>query len=205
MKSFRVSTGVYSSSEMPIIKALNKVKTTIFYPVLWVCDLVGVKPIIISFLSGATALFALFFSILNASPVYFICGIWLHVILDGLDGSLARFQKKETSSGALIDVLCDHIGIISSAVFLVHFSYVNAVYVLIFSVLYTFIIFSSFLLGYLNIPYNYALRPRIFVYLAITLDFFYAKSISNPLIIIFSAIMFLSVFEGLYKIFKYLK
>jgi CDP-diacylglycerol--glycerol-3-phosphate 3-phosphatidyltransferase len=35
---------------------------------------------------------------------------WLGVVLDGLDGELARVTKGESRAGAFLDSICDHIG-----------------------------------------------------------------------------------------------
>lgn len=205
MKPFQVTTGVYSKSEMPLINFINKIKGKIFYPVLYICTALKIRPSAISVISAAIAFCSLILAVYKTSPIYFIYGIWLHLIFDGIDGSLARFQKKQTYSGALLDALCDHVGIISSSIFMINFSYAAKETTIVFAIFYTLLIVISFLLNYFNKPFRYALRPRIIVFISFTIDYFYKTAFTDKLLIIISAIMIFSSAIGIYKIYKHLR
>ncbi|MBS3076038.1 CDP-alcohol phosphatidyltransferase family protein [Candidatus Pacearchaeota archaeon] len=89
---------------------LKKHKDNFFIPFLKFFERIDISPsmlTIISFILGIVSIFFLF-----TNKIIFIILILLHLLLDGLDGSLARYQKKVSKIWGDIDYYSDHIVLI---------------------------------------------------------------------------------------------
>ena len=205
MKRFQNRLMAYSQKEFQWMKKMQKIKGVIFYPLLYILTKLRVTANILSFISGMIAITFLVLAITQNRPELFILGIFIHFLLDGLDGSLARFQKKDSFYGAFIDMIYDYIGIISASIFILFFNYSNTILVLLYTLLYTLVLVNSLILGYIKRSYKYVLRPRIYIYIALAIDFYYTREITTEVLIITSGLMFLSSIGGIIKIGKYIK
>lgn len=205
MPFFKNTIGIYSLKEMKLMGKIHTWKNVLFAPLLRFLTARGISANGVSFFSGIIAALALAFSLIFQNPYIFVAGIWLHMLVDGIDGSLARFQKKSTPYGAFVDMVNDHIGILGSGIFLIFFGLAWPEFVLINMVLYTLINTESFILGYWNIPYSYVLRPRLIIYAALTIHIFWPTSwmLTVVLFILCFPLVFSTV-EGLVKIGKIL-
>ena len=195
----------YSEKEFQWMQKFQKIKSVLFYPFLYILTKLGITASMLSFMSGVIAITFLILAIVQNRPELFILGIFIHFLLDGLDGSLARFQKKDSFYGTFIDMVYDYIGIVSASIFILFFNYSNTILVLIYTLLYTIVLVNSLILGYIKRPYKYVLRPRIYIYIALAIDVYYLKGITTEALIITSVLMFLSSIGGIVKIGKYIK
>lgn len=140
--------------------------------------------------------YSLFFSAIFNIPLIFIIGIWFHLLLDGLDGSLARLSHKKLGAiGLLMDIVFDSIGIATVGLYVLYFNYVSTLTALLFITTYFAVNVISYIFAKTDREYDFVVRPRIFVLIAITLDYVFRLSttpivilISNILLIIFSLI-----------------
>jgi phosphatidylglycerophosphate synthase len=93
------------------------------------------------------------------------CGfILLHVALDGLDGPLARYCGQSGQAGALVDICCDHGGLVivvwvTSAAGLIDGT-IGSIYVVLYTVAVVFIIW----LNALGRPLRYVFRSKYVFY-----------------------------------------
>ena len=93
----------------------------------------------------------------------------LHVLLDGLDGPLARYQQVESPRGSFTDSFCDQLVVTTVTISLMVGAdpYLDVLSGSLFVVLYTSVLAISMVRNSLAIPYSWLVRPRFFVYLAI--------------------------------------
>lgn len=77
---------------------------------------------VLSFLTGMSFCVVWYYSRLGAM----VC-ILLHVILDGLDGPVARSQGTASAQGSLTDSMCDQIIVAASMICLVQYEYVTII------------------------------------------------------------------------------
>ncbi len=180
-------------------------KGVIYQPVLKLCTALGITANHISLLSSLVAILSITFSIVQVDPRYFLYGIWIHVFLDSLDGSLARYQGKSSDLGAFTDVVCDHIGIVASGFYLLNFSLVDPQHVLLFIILYTVDIYNLFITNFIKNPVSVVFRPRMFVHFFILIDYFTLSNLTGNLIYFLNTILLIQSCFSFSNIVKYLK
>ena len=199
------TTGVYSEREMKMMTFFHDAKNVIFKPLLVALTKLKISANVLSVGGGVVAVLSLVASFYWSEPLYFIIGVWVHMFFDGIDGSVARFQNKSCTFGSYVDCIFDHVGIISAAIFAYYFLDIGFLPILMYSVLYTHIIFASFVLGQIGDPYKYLLRPRLIFYAAITIDLLWSTSSTLIVTWILVALMSLNTLEGVYRLGKYVK
>jgi len=191
---------IYSTAEMSAVIKFNKAKIFFLHPIVKLLDKIGVTPNMVSLLSAIVAVFAFILSYLYSTPVYFVIGIWIHMLLDAIDGTLARYKNKMSSNGAIIDSLCDHLGIILACFFSYLFFLIEGSYILIFAILYSILIGIIFYLLKNKSSFFFVVRPRFYLYAALTFDVFYLTHLSYYVVFISSIIMFVEIIIGVIKI-----
>jgi len=205
MKSNPKATGVYSKGEMRFVVPFQKLKNSFFMPFNILFTKLGITATHLTIVSGVVAAASLVLSLYLKDPIYFVYGIWIHFLIDGIDGTLARFQNKVSRLGSLTDVIADHIGIVCSGLYLIYFSFADASLALIYTVLYTIIIYNAFIFSGLGIAQKYLMRPRLFIYISLTVDYFWPLKTLDPTLIFFSVLMLISSIEGIIKIANHIK
>lgn len=96
----------------------------------------------------------------------------LHVLLDGLDGPLARYQRLASARGSFTDTFADQMVVTAvSVAWMIHSpsaSHIAAGALYIF--LYALVVAMAMVRNALAVPYSWLVRPRFFVYLSIAAD-----------------------------------
>jgi phosphatidylglycerophosphate synthase len=90
--------------------------------------------------------------------------LFLHVLLDGLDGPLARFLGQASNRGSFTDTMADQIVVTVTALTLVHTGDASAwsggLYVFFYAVVVGFALVRNALAA----PYSWLFRPRFIIY-----------------------------------------
>ena len=201
----RATTGIYSEREMKAMIWFHGLKERLFMPIIWGMTRLGITANFLSVFGGILVFVSLLASVYFENGLWFIWGLWLHMFLDGFDGTLARYQKKSCDLGSYIDVIADHVGIVSASVFLYFFVAVDFVPLFLYTIFYTLVVSLAFPLGKIGRPYKYVLRPRLIMYAALTYDFIWSEYTSNWLLYLLMVVLGVSVIEGLWRVGKYLK
>jgi len=191
---------IYSTAEMKAMVKFNKIKIFFLHPIVKFLDKIGATPNMISLFSAIVAMGAFTFSYVFLSPMYFAVGIWIHMIIDAVDGTLARYQNKTSSNGAIVDSLCDHFGIVLACLFAYLFFIVDGFSILVFAILYSILIGLIFYLLKNKSSFFFIIRPRLYLYVAITLDVFCLTRITDYIVLISNIIMFVGIIIGFKKI-----
>lgn len=94
-----------------------------------------------------------------------------HVLLDGLDGPLARYQSRESPRGSFTDSFCDQMVVTAVTIGLMIGTpkMVESVPGALYLVLYTAVVAMAMVRNSLKIPYAWLIRPRFFLFAAIPL------------------------------------
>jgi hypothetical protein len=100
---------VYTKAEENLVRSTHKFKDCVFGPLMKILSWIGVSPNFIAFLSAFTLISTLIVAVQMLNPLIFIYGLWLHFILDSLDGPLARFQYRANASGFSRSLSCHYI------------------------------------------------------------------------------------------------
>jgi phosphatidylglycerophosphate synthase len=191
---------IYSTAEMKAMVEFNKIKIFFLHPIVKLLDKIGVTPNMISLFSAIVVISAFAFSYVFLNPIYFVVGIWTHMIMDALDGTLARYQNKTSSNGAIIDSLCDHFGIILACLFSYLFVIADGFNILAFAILYSILIGLIFYLLKNKSSFFFIIRPRLYLYTTITIDVFCLTHITDYIVLISSIIILVEIIIGFKKI-----
>ncbi len=134
----------------------------------------GVTPDAITYFSGLIGLgfVPLWLLDFKAAAIAMVAG---HILLDGLDGPLARFQNNASPRGSFTDTLMDQIVItgVTIAWMLAEPTTASIAVGSCYVFLYLLVVAMAMVRNAMAIPYSWLVRPRFFVYLAIAGDWWF--------------------------------
>ncbi len=142
---------------------------------------------------------------IKRNPIAAIVFLLLHVLTDGIDGPVARVTKKAGNKGAFLDILCDHTGIFVATAGLVYYGLVNGVVGLVYIYIYTIMIVFTIVRNVMRISPKIVVRTKYYVYILFAVYVFSSRNYLNEAMLIFSAIMVVSVLNDFSAIRKKLK
>lgn len=102
-----------------------------------------------------------------ALPFLNILGLVLllvHVLLDGIDGPLARSTGTASKKGSFTDTASDQIVVFAVMLALVSMNAAGAAAAMVYVFSYTVVVGFAIIRNRLNIPYSWLIRPRFIVY-----------------------------------------
>ena len=88
--------------------SFKQFRLSLLRPLLFLATKAGIHPWIISSLGLLAAVFMFFFLIKQDFGSAFVA-LTINIILDGIDGSLARYQKKDSDKGKFFDMVVDNL------------------------------------------------------------------------------------------------
>lgn len=182
----------------------QKLRAKMLRPLLEWMSKIGVTPnhlTIASLVTGLIGAFLLAVVYKDLRPVGMLF-ILLHVILDGMDGPLARHKGVESNRGSFIDTACDQIVITAVTISLVYIDVVHAISGLLYALIYTVVVGFAMVRNALNIPYSWLVRPRFFVYMWIPIEFYIASGTLPIILNIFIVLLFIKAVSGYFKIIR---
>jgi phosphatidylglycerophosphate synthase len=96
-------------------------------------------------------------------PVAFVL-LCLHVLLDGLDGPLARFRGQASNRGSFTDTMADQVVVTATAVTMIDAGFAGAWPGGLYVFFYAMVVAFAFARNALATPYSWLFRPRFPVY-----------------------------------------
>jgi archaetidylinositol phosphate synthase len=195
--------GIYSRSEMVFMKWLQGIKKVIF-PEWFLKILVrfGITPDLVSLFSLMVVLASFVGAFLLEDPLYFVVGIWLHMFIDGLDGTLARYKNVSSLRGTFVDAIVDFVGIVATSIVIIVFNFAEPISVLIYTVAYAFVLIISYVLALQKKCYPFVYRPRIVVYATMLLDIIFDRNFTEYAIYFLAGLLLLFQLQGLYLVYR---
>ena len=184
-----VSSPLYTRWEYPLIRLVQRAKNIFFLPLVRPLSALGIRPTHVSTASALSAVMGAWLAYFLEAPSYLVVGLALHLVLDGLDGTLARALRAEGPFGARLDVVCDLLGL---GAFLAYLGYTlphTAVTVLLCGMFYSVTTIGSFALGLMGAQLAFLVRPRIFIYGAFILQTLWAVPATMPILQITTVLM----------------
>jgi len=195
----------YTKAEENLVKLNHKFKDIIFKPLIIALTFLGVPPNFIASLSAVIVASGLYFSFSLSNPIIFIVCLWIHFVLDALDGPLSRFQGKNSNQGAITDSLVDYLGVLCATIFIGLFTQ-TPVYILIpFVSLYLMEIYNTFISSILNSQLEYGTKPRLVIYVLLTLEILTKYQYTNTgmsILVLLMIPMVIASFINIYKLAK---
>jgi len=195
---------VYASGEQSMMDASQARRHFLFRPVLKLFVRCGITPNLLtglSLLCGIGFCFTFGQSWEGARLVSFGL-LFMHVLLDGIDGPLARFQGTAGNRGSFTDTTSDQLVVAFTTITLIHYDILNVVAGGLYLFFYTLVVVFAMIRSSLAIPYSWLVRPRFFVYAWIPINVYFLPGTLNYLLWLFVLPLAWKSLTGFYKIRK---
>jgi len=199
-KDSEPSADCYSAGEREAMEWFQKLRGWLLGPLLTLLDRWGTTQNHVTLLSTLVGL--------SFCPLYFwskpaaFIAIGLHVILDGIDGSLARHLGVESRKGSLTDSMADMVVVVGTTVTLMatpqHVIGVYAGGLYIF--LYTMVMVFAMVRNALRIPFSWVVRPRFFVYGWFIVETYFWHGTIDYVVWGFNLLLAIETLTGFFKI-----
>ena len=98
------------------------------------------------------------------SPAAAFASLALHVILDGLDGPLARHAGSASRKGSFLDSFCDQLVVTVTTFALMQGGVISGLCAGFYVFTYAMVVFFAMVRNATEIPYPWLIRPRFIVY-----------------------------------------
>ncbi|HSH15397.1 MAG TPA: CDP-alcohol phosphatidyltransferase family protein [Verrucomicrobiae bacterium] len=124
----------------------------------------------------------------------------LHVLLDGLDGPLARHLGRASNRGSFTDTMADQAVVTFSTLTLIHAGLAGLWPGAMYLFFYTVVVLFAMARNALAIPYSWLVRPRFFVFTCIPVELYLWPGSLNLLLWIVAALLAWKTLTGFVKI-----
>jgi len=188
----------YSRGERAGMRLWQQMRAVTLRPLLVVLAGFGVRPdhlTLLSALSGLSFCPLFFWS----KPLAFAMLV-LHVLLDGLDGPLARHTNTASRRGSFTDSAADQLVIVASTVTLMSIQVIGILPGSVYLVAYTVVTLFAMVRNALSIPYSWLIRPRFFVYLWFVVETYYWPGTVDYVLWLFNALLLIKIVTGFVRI-----
>ncbi|MEK6874578.1 MAG: CDP-alcohol phosphatidyltransferase family protein [Nanoarchaeota archaeon] len=156
---------IYSECEKGFFSSWHKCRVYSLHWLLVFLTNIGITANIVSMVSAfSTVLFVLLIIDSFSSAVFLLI---LHIILDGVDGPLATYQKTVSNKGMFVDFSADLVGIASTTLGLMIAGYISPVWSVMYLFFYTVTVFFGLMHTVIGIKQPWSFRPRLWVYGAV--------------------------------------
>jgi phosphatidylglycerophosphate synthase len=155
----------YAASERGFMDSTRALRASALAPILPLLVRARVRP---DHITAVAAVVGGSFALLWPDrPWLAMAALALHVILDGVDGPLARHLKIDSRRGSFTDTMADQLVVTASTLALMVSGHLSAPAGALYLVAYWVVVLFAMARNALEIPYAWLVRPRFFVYLAI--------------------------------------
>lgn len=190
----------WSPKERKMKAIFETIKKYLFWPIIKCCAKIGITANMISYTSALIGLISavyLWYDI-KIAAILLIASL----MLDGVDGSLARFTNSPKLQGSLTDCFSDQIVISSTTIGFIATGLINPIIGGLYLVGYPLLITFSILKNIINKPNAYVLRPRVIGYASFWLYAFFGINYMNYVILPIAIITLLYVIHDFYLLRK---
>jgi len=152
----------YSAGERGWMELGQRIRQRMLLPVMRPLAQWRVHPDHITLFALVAGLF--FYPLYFWSPAFAFAALTLHVLLDGLDGPLARHQGNASSKGSFLDSFCDQLVVTVTTFTLMQAGVISGLCAGFYVFTYAMVVFFSMVRNAMAIPYPWLIRPRFIVY-----------------------------------------
>ncbi len=192
----------WSPAERRLKHIVEKGKKYLFYPLIMLLKKLKVTANMVSYASALVGLGSAIYAFydIKISAILLI----ISLLLDGIDGSLARASNSPKLKGSITDCFADQIVISSTTIVFIAMGIINPIIGGLYLVAYPTHITFTILKNIINKPNKYVFRPRIFVYVAFWLYAFFGINYLNYTVLPISIILLLYIFHDFYSLRRHL-
>jgi phosphatidylglycerophosphate synthase len=119
------------------------------------------------------------------------------LLLDGLDGALARATGKASAFGALVDQYCDHIREITVVGGMALWGALAIVPAVLYGLIYTGLNLTIYLANAHGAPVPWAIKSYLVVYPALFLSLWFGLDVLTPAVVLSETLMLVAIGMGL--------
>jgi len=199
----RLNLNYFAGPELEKQNNFKNNRTRWVMPVIKILDKIGVTGNMISIFGLLLLIGFLYF--IKSAPLVASIFLFFHVFLDAFDGSLARYQKKEGDAGSMMDMFCDHTGIVVVVGGLIYAGLLNFSLGYIYSYLYTILIILIILRNLIGRPIRVVFRTKYFVYALYLVWAIFGLNLLNYGVGLFILLMIWPTWDSFMTLQKYLK
>lgn len=138
--------------------------------------------------------------LLAGRPLAALGFLLLHVLLDGLDGPLARHLGRASNRGSFTDTMADQAVVTFSTLTLMEAGYAGLWPGALYLIFYTVVVLFALARNALAIPYSWLVRPRFFVFACIPVELWLQPGSLNGLLWIVSTLLAWKTLTGFIQI-----
>jgi len=162
----------YSDGEGAFMEWSQNIRAKALGPLLGVLGSCGVRAGHVTLLSLICGLlFSPFFG--EASYLTAFVFLLLHVLIDGIDGPLARYLGKAGDRGSFTDTAADQIVVTTTTISLILSGHLDAAAGGFYIFFYAAVVTFAFIRNALETPYSWLFRPRFVVFGWIAIEVFF--------------------------------
>ncbi len=188
----------YAAFERPFMVWWQNIREKSLKPVLQGLDRMGVSPNGVTLASLVFGAFAAG-TFLVSKPVALTL-LFLHVLLDGLDGPLARYQSSASPKGSFTDTMVDQTVITLVMLVLMNIGTVSISAGGFCIFVYTLVVFFAMIRNRLEIPYSWLFRPRFMLYSWLLLEFTFLPGTMTYIVWLLNLVLAAHAVNGFFKI-----
>jgi len=188
----------YASGERTAMQWTQQVRQYLLAPLLGRLAACRVKPDHLTLLGLAAGL--------AFCPLYFFCplaafvALGLHVLLDGMDGPLARWTHTASRRGSFTDSLADQTVIVATTVPLMVAGTIGPAAGGCYIFLYTVVVLFAMARNAMSVPYSWLVRPRLLVYAWLAVELYLLPGSLDWVLWLFNAILGVKMLSGFLRI-----
>ncbi len=194
----------YSDGEGEFMAKSQAIRGRLLLPLLTLLQACNIRPGHLTFLSLLVGLAFCPVFLWSSKPAAMALLV-LHVLLDGLDGPLARHIGRASDCGSFTDTMADQMVVTFSALTLIHVGMASLWAGGMYLFFYAVVVMFAMARNAMEIPYSWLVRPRFFVFLGIPVELYLWPGSLNVLLWIVSALLAWKVLTGFVKIRNRLK
>jgi phosphatidylglycerophosphate synthase len=192
----------FGYTEKPFFERMSQGRYTAFYPLLVILRAMGVRP---NHLTGLA-----FFSVLVGFPALFFFGqphwafglLAFNIILDGLDGPLAKLEQEQPRSGAFWDMGNDVTSMVVVLVTCAHYQLLHPTAAFIYVAAYLYLTFTAVALNVLRMPFRFVTKTKYPVYVFLLIRSFSGPDITTWFCLAMVGVMAIHLTFSAYRIAK---
>jgi phosphatidylglycerophosphate synthase len=189
----------YSGGEGDFMRRWQTLRGRLLAPLLAVLARVRVTPNHLTLLSLLAGLAFSPVFLWGSRPGAFAL-LLAHLLLDGLDGPLARFTRRASNQGSFTGTMADQVVVAFSTVTLIHAGYAAAWPGGLYVFFYCTVVIFAMVRNALAIPYAWLVRPRMLVYAWIPVEVYLWRGSLDLLLWIFSVLLAIKMLTGFIQI-----
>lgn len=130
------------------------------------------------------------------SPPLALAALFAHVLLDGLDGPLARHLEVASRRGSFTDTLSDQVVITATTITLMSDNVIDIAAGGVYLSVYAIVVAIAMIRNALEVPYSWLIRPRFLVYGWILVEAFLWPGTISGLLWLVNAVLIWKLLTG---------